>query len=71
MHYPARERNTLDLIVTFIPGQFVDINSHDRLSDHNTVSGTLKVFIPPPPLKHKRKVYRYQKGEYESMRKAH
>ena len=47
VHFPTRERKPLDLIITSIPGQFVDIHSHDRLSDHNIVSGTLKVVIPP------------------------
>ena len=68
VHFPTRERNTLDLIITSLPGQFVDIHSPDRLSDHDIVSGTLKVVIPPIK-KPKRKVYRYQKGDYESMRK--
>ena len=58
----------MDLIITSLPGQFVDIHSPDRLSDHDIVSGTLKVVIPPIK-KPKRKVYRYQKGDYESMRK--
>ena len=69
VHFPTRERNTLDLIITSLPGQFVDIHSPDRLSDHAIVSGTLKVVIPPPIKKPKRKVYRFQKGDYESMRK--
>ena len=43
VHFPTRERNTLDLIITSLPGQFVDIHSPDRLSDHDIVSGTLKV----------------------------
>ena len=68
VHFPTRERNTLDLIITSLPGQFVDIRSPDRLCDHNIVSGTLKVVIPPIN-KPKRKGYRYQKGDYESMRK--
>ena len=46
VHFPTRERNTLDLIITSLPGQFVDIHSPDRLSDHDIVSGTLKVVIP-------------------------
>ena len=46
LHLPTRERNTLDLIITSLPGQFVDIHSLDRLSDHEIVSGTLKVVIP-------------------------
>ena len=58
VHFPTRERNTLDLIITSLPGQFVDIHSPDRLSDHDIVSGTLKVVIPPTK-KPKRKVYRY------------
>ena len=48
VHFPTRERNTLDLIITSFPGQFVDIHSPDRLSDHDIVSGILKVVIPPP-----------------------
>ena len=47
VHFPTRERNTLDLIITSLPGQIVDIHSPDRLSDHDIVSGTLKVVIPP------------------------
>ena len=47
MHVPTRERNTLDLIITSLPGQFVDIHSPDRHSDHDIVYGTLKVDIPP------------------------
>ena len=46
-HFPTREKNTWDLILTTLPGQFQDIHSPDKLSDHNIVSGTLK--IPPPP----------------------
>ena len=42
VHFPTRERNTLDLIITSLPSQFVDIQSPDRLSDHDIVSGTLK-----------------------------
>ena len=44
-----------------------NIHSPDKLSDHDIVSGTLKIAIPPIK-KPKRKVYRYQKGDYESMR---
>ena len=62
-----RERNTLDLILTSLPGQFVDIHSPDKLSDHDIVSGTLKIDIPRIK-KPRRKVYRYQKGDYESMK---
>ena len=69
-HFPTRAKNILDLILTTIPGQFQDVHSLDKLSDHDTVSGTLKIFIPPPPIKKpRRKVYLYQKGDYESMRK--
>ena len=46
-HFPTRERNTLDLIIISLPGQFLDIQSPDRLSDHDIVSGTLKIGIPP------------------------
>ena len=67
VNFPTRERNTLDLILTSLPGHFADIYSPDKLSDHDIVSGTLKIAIPPIK-KPRRKVYRYQKGDYESMR---
>ena len=71
VHFPTREKNTLDLLLTSLPGQFQDIHSPDKLSDHDIVAGTLKVFIPPPPpiKKPRRKEHLYQKGDYESMRK--
>ena len=56
----------MDLIITSLPSQFL-IQSPDRLSDHDIVSGTLKIVIPPIK-KPRRKVYRYQKSDYESMR---
>ena len=68
VHFPTREKNTLDFILTTLPGQFQDVHSLDKLSDHDIVSGTLKIFIPPIK-KPRRKVYPYQKGDYESMRK--
>ena len=67
VHFPTRGQNTLDLIITSLPGQFLDIHSPDRLSDHDIVTGTLKIVIPPIK-KPKRKVYKYQKGDYESMK---
>ena len=51
VHFPTREKNTLDLILTTLPGQFKDVHSPDKLSDHDIVSGTLKIFTPPPPNK--------------------
>ena len=48
VHFPTRGQNTLDLIITSFPGQFVDIHSPDRLSDHDNVSGTLKIVIESP-----------------------
>ena len=57
VHFPTRERDTLDLIITSLPSQFLDIQSPDRLSDHDIVSGTLKIVIPPIK-KPRRKVFR-------------
>ena len=68
VHFPTREKNTLDLILTTLPGQFQDVHSPDKLSDHDIVSGTLKIFIPTLK-KLRRKVYQYRKGDYESKRK--
>ena len=47
VHFPTREKNTLDLILTTLPGQFQDVHSPDKFSDHDIVSGTLKIFIAP------------------------
>ena len=47
VHFPTREKNTLDLILTTLPRLFKDVHSPDKLSDHDIVSGTLKLFIPP------------------------
>ena len=68
VHFPAQEKNTMDLILTTLPGQFQDVHAPDKLRDHDTVSGTLKIFIPPIK-KPRRKVYLYQKGDCGSMRK--
>ena len=53
---------------TSLPGQFQNIHSPDKLSDHDIVAGNLKVVIPPIK-KPRRQMYLYQKGDYESMRK--
>ena len=68
VYLPTGEKNTLDLILTTLPGQFKDVHSPDKLSDHDIISGTLKLFIPTIK-KPRRKVYLYQKGDYEPMRK--
>ena len=67
VHSPTREKNTLDLILTTLPGQFQDVHAPDKLSDHDIVSGTLTIFILPIK-KPRRKMYLYQKGDYESVR---
>ena len=41
-HFPTREKNTLDLIITSLPSQFLDFQSPDRLSDHDIVIETLR-----------------------------
>ena len=46
VHFPTREKNILDLILTSLPGQFQEIHSPDKLSDHDVISGTLKIHIP-------------------------
>ena len=47
VYFPTREKNTLDLILTTLPGRFQDVHCPDKLSDHDIVSGTMKIFIPP------------------------
>ena len=68
IHFPSRETNTLDLIITSLSVQFHDIHSPDKPCDHNIVAGTLKTSITPRKTP-RRKVYLYQKGDYNSMRK--
>ena len=34
VHFPTREKNVLDLILTTLPGPFQDVRSPDKLSDH-------------------------------------
>ena len=68
VHFPTREKNTLDLFITLLPGQIQEIHSPDKLNDHDVVSGTLKVYIPQKK-KPRKKVYLFQKGDFESTRK--
>ena len=60
--------NEFDLILNSLPSQFQDINSLDKLSDHDVSVGTSKVTIPPIK-KPRRKVFQHQKVDYKSMRK--
>ena len=65
--FPTRERNTLDLLITILPGQFTDIKSPDSLSDHDIVMGTLKCKAPRKT-RPTRAYYQYSKGNYNQMR---
>ena len=66
--FPTRGKNTLDLFLTSLPSQFQNIYSPDKLSDHDIVSEFLRIFIPHIK-KPRMKVYSYQKGDFETMRK--
>ena len=59
VHFPTWEKNTLDLILTTLPDQFQEVHSPDKPSDHDIISGTVKIFIPPIIKKPRRKVYLY------------
>ena len=51
VNFPTREKNTLDLILTLLPGQFQEVYSPDKLNDYDIVAGTFKVLmLPPQPL---------------------
>ena len=63
VHFPTRKENTLDLILTSLPGQLQEVHSPDKLSDHDIVAGILKVFIPRKK-KPRRRVYFYLKGDF-------
>ena len=47
VHFTTRERNTFNLIITSLSSKFLDIQSPERLSDHDFVSGNLKIVISP------------------------
>ena len=44
---PHSRKEHIGLDSHTLPGQFKDVHSPDKLSDHDIVSGTLKIFIPP------------------------
>ena len=67
VNFPTREQNTLDLIISSGKSQFTNVHSPDKLSDHDIVSATLNVSVPPVKVK-RRKRYLYDKGNYDSMR---
>ena len=63
VHFPTREKNTLDLILTYLPGQFHEIHSPNKLNYPDVISGTLKIYtlslslslcLFPPPQKKKK-----------------
>ena len=66
--FPTHDKNTLDLILTSLLGQFQDIHSPDKFCDHDIISGFLRIFIPHIK-KPRMKVYSDQKGDFETMRK--
>ena len=45
VNFPTREEKTLDLILTSLPGQFQEVHSPDKLSDHDIVAGTLRTLF--------------------------
>ena len=55
--------------LTSLPGQFQEIHSPDKLSDHDVISGTLKVYTPPPPKKKKKKKETSEEGVLISQRR--
>ena len=59
VHFPTREKNTLDLILTSLPGQFQEIHSPDKLSDHDRLRNFESLHSPKK--KPRRKVYLYKK----------
>ena len=67
VQFPTREKNTLDLILTSLPGQFQEIHSPGKLSDHDLISGTLKIHIPYSTKK-KRKKETSEKGVFCTKR---
>lgn len=65
--FQTREENLLDLTITTLPGQFNNISSPYKLSDQDTIMGTLKCNIPNKS-KPKRTHFQYSKRHYDKMR---
>ena len=65
VQFPTREKKSLDLILTSFPGQFQVIHSLDKLSDHDVISGTLKVVYISQKRSLVEKMFLYQKGNLE------
>lgn len=65
--FPTRGENVLDLMLTTLPSQICDINSPDKLSDHEVISCNLCVFTKPTKTV-KCKFYLYNKGNYTKMK---
>ncbi|KAL3888735.1 hypothetical protein ACJMK2_001095 [Sinanodonta woodiana] len=65
--FPTREHNTLDLFITTLPGQFVNIQSPDRLSDHDIIEANFKCTLPRKKVP-KRTCFQYSRGNYNQMR---
>ena len=67
VHFSTREKNILDLILISLPGQFQEIHSPDKLSNHGVISGTLKIQSYTPKKKARRNMFLYRKKNLESM----
>ncbi|CAC5400927.1 unnamed protein product [Mytilus coruscus] len=66
--FPTRESNTLDLLITTLPGQFTDIQSPDWFSDNDIVVGTLRCTCTIPRKIRPERTFQYSKGNYNQMR---
>ena len=69
IHFPTLKENTLELIITPTSGQFQDIHSPDKLSDHEIVAGNRKNFHPSQDANLGGRFTCIKKGDYNSMRK--
>ncbi|KAL3875470.1 hypothetical protein ACJMK2_033416 [Sinanodonta woodiana] len=65
--FPTREHNTLDLFIITLPGQIVNIQSPDRLSDHDVIKTNFKCTLPRKKVP-KRTYFQYSRGNYNQMR---
>lgn len=67
--YSDLEENKLDLTITTLPGEFKYICSHNKLSNHVTIKGHLKVWFQNRQNKTKR-YQQYSKGNYNKEREG-
>ena len=68
VNFTTRGDNTLDLLLTNSPSQYVDVSPLDPFSDHEALLCRLKCFFPNIR-QPRRLIWQFSKGDYSTMRR--